>query len=136
MPKAKPPVLRMEYTGLRVTDLERSVTFYTKLIGLHVAHQGTMVHGGKFVLLRDRRSGQRLELNWYPKRSKFNVRYVPGEGLDHVGFSTTRSVRAAFNALVARGADVAMAPWKSFQSWIFYVKDPDGNWVEVYGPKE
>ena len=38
---------------------------------------------GKYVLFRDRRSGQRLELNWYAERSPFWTPYVSGEALDH-----------------------------------------------------
>src|SRR5207249_5732043 len=38
---------------------------------------------GKYVLFRDRRSGQRLELNWYGERSPFWTPYVSGQALDH-----------------------------------------------------
>ena len=35
------------------------------------------------VLLKDKRSGQRLELNWYAETSPFAAKYVLGEALDH-----------------------------------------------------
>jgi len=38
------------------------------------------------VLLRDRISGMKLELNWYPRESKHAVPYLVGEGLDNIAF--------------------------------------------------
>jgi catechol 2,3-dioxygenase-like lactoylglutathione lyase family enzyme len=37
----------LRYFGIRVTDLERSVKFYTELLGLKEVRHGTMRHGGK-----------------------------------------------------------------------------------------
>lgn len=53
----------LRYFGIRVTELERSVKFYTELLGLRKRRQGKMQHGGKWILLEDPRSHQRLELN-------------------------------------------------------------------------
>jgi len=68
--------------GIRVTNLERSIEFYTKVFDLEEIDRGGDDEG-KYVLLRDRRSGQRVELNWYAERSPFWTPYVPGEALDH-----------------------------------------------------
>jgi len=38
---------------------------------------------GETVLFRDRRSGQRLELNWYSENSPFWAPYLAGEALAH-----------------------------------------------------
>ncbi len=69
--------------GLRVTDFERSIEFYTKLFDLEELQRGGDEEN-KYVLFRDRRSGQRLELNGYTETSPFRAPYVPGEGLGHV----------------------------------------------------
>src|SRR5213593_3294575 len=42
---------RFYYTGIRVRNLNRSLAFYTKAIGMKVVNQGTMRHGGKYVQL-------------------------------------------------------------------------------------
>ena len=68
--------------GIRVTNLERSIEFYTKVFDLEQIDRGGDDEG-KYVLFRDRRSGQRLELNWYAERSPFWTPYVSGEALDH-----------------------------------------------------
>ena len=68
--------------GIRVTNLEKSIEFYTKVFDLEEIDRGGDDEG-KYVLFRDRRSGQRVELNWYAERSPFWATYIVGEGLDH-----------------------------------------------------
>ena len=120
------------YFGIRVTDLERSLQFYTKLMGLKEERRGTMSHGGVWVHLVDPESRQRLELNWYPHGSPYDVEYVPGEGLDHLGFRVPDAL-ALYKGLLSKGVPSAHEPWmEKDEEIICYVKDPDGNWVEVY----
>ena len=95
--------MHLEYCGIRVTNLERSLKFYSELLGLREVKRGTQYElgGGIWVLLRDEESKQQLELNWYPEGSPFNVPYVPGEGLDHVGF-IVENVRERYEELVSK----------------------------------
>jgi catechol 2,3-dioxygenase-like lactoylglutathione lyase family enzyme len=129
MPKRK---IRLYYTGIQVRELRRSLRFYRSL-GLKVDHRGTMAHGGKWVHLKDPASGQRLELNWYPKGSRFYERYKNGSELDHIGFIVDDAVRW-FKLLVKRGARPAARPFGDESETLAYVKDPDGIWVELIGP--
>lgn len=69
--------------GLRVTDFEKSIKFYTTLFDFEELKR-VESEDSKYVLFRDRRSRQRLELNWYSETSPFWNSYVPGEGLDHM----------------------------------------------------
>jgi catechol 2,3-dioxygenase-like lactoylglutathione lyase family enzyme len=68
--------------GIRVKNLDESLRFYTRVLGLVEIDRGGD-EDGIYVLLKDRRSGQRLELNWYSEASPFAAAYEPGEGLDH-----------------------------------------------------
>jgi lactoylglutathione lyase len=121
----------LSYVGIRVTDLERSVRFYTEGLGLVERKRGTMSHGGTWVSLRDPGTGVELELNYYPPDSKFATPYVVGEGLDHIGFDVT-DARETVERLRAMGGRVAVAPWvEEGRYWIGFVEDPDGLWVEV-----
>jgi len=123
----------MSYCGIRVQDLQRSLKFYTGLFGLKEVGRGDhRKHGaGLYVLLRDERSGQKLELNWYPEGSVYAVEYTPGEGLDHIAF-VVDDVKAAFTELLAKGAEPTdIGPWNT-GGWLAYLKDPDGNWIEIY----
>jgi catechol 2,3-dioxygenase-like lactoylglutathione lyase family enzyme len=132
----------LSYVGIRVTNLERSVEFYTKVLDLvelkRVAHEG-----GTYVLFRDRRSGQRLELNWYAPGSEFATPYVPGEGLDHFGVRV-RSVPETRERLKKLGIEAATRELPSEEDvWVLpgghrvmYIKDPDGNFLELYDHSE
>ena len=125
--------LVLRYCGIRTLDLERSLKFYSELLGLKVKRQGKMNHGGRWVLLEDGRSHQRLELNWYPEDSPFaTLPYQPGDGLDHIGFKV-KDPPALFRKLVAKGATPALLPEdKNGVKGIYYLKDPDGNWIELF----
>jgi catechol 2,3-dioxygenase-like lactoylglutathione lyase family enzyme len=126
----------LSYVGIRVTNLERSLKFYEKLFGLEEVDRGdnSKFGMGVFVLLRDGKSGMKLELNWYPKGSKYDAPYVVGEGLDHLAFCAD-DIEESFRQLVAHGAtptDFGPQPPRSY----CYVKDPDGNWIELYQRKK
>src|SRR5207249_1157767 len=68
--------------GIRVTNLEKSIDFYTKVFDLEEIDRGGDDEG-TYVLFKDRHSGQRLELNWYAESNPFWAPYVVGESLDH-----------------------------------------------------
>ena len=122
----------LRYFGIRVTDLDGSLRFYTELLGLKKVRAGRMRHGGRWVLLQDPRSRQRLELNWYPPDSPYSVPYVPGEGLDHIGFRVS-DARSVYKKLRREGVPSALAPEdRNGVRGIFYLEDPDGNWIEFY----
>jgi catechol 2,3-dioxygenase-like lactoylglutathione lyase family enzyme len=122
----------LRYFGIRVTALDASIRFYTQLLGLKKTREGTMHHGGRWVLLEDPRSHQRLELNWYPEGSPYATSYEPGEGLDHIGFKV-EGAAATFKKLKAKGATHALAPKdRNGVKGVYYLKDPDGNWLEFF----
>ena len=122
----------LSYVGIRVTNLERSLKFYKGALGLEEVARGdnSKSGGGTFVLLRDRKSGMKLELNWYPKGSKYDISYSAGEGLDHIAFCVD-DVKEEHAELIARGAGATDFGPEAGGSYC-YVKDPDGNWIELY----
>jgi len=93
----------LDYAGIRVTNLAKATRFVSKGLGLTELRRGRMGHGGVWVLFEDRSSHQQLELNWYPKGSRYATPFVAGEGLDHLGFRTS-DVAAAARQLRAAGA--------------------------------
>lgn len=122
---------RFYYCGIRVRDLKKSLKFYEGL-GMKVVSKGTMPHGGKWVHLKGKGSEQMLELNWYPKGSRFHTEYTAGEELDHLAFRV-KDVARAYSFLISNGASPAVPPEVSEGTEV-YVKDPDGIWIELLGP--
>jgi catechol 2,3-dioxygenase-like lactoylglutathione lyase family enzyme len=107
--------------------------FYTELFGLKEVARGDhrKYDAGLYVLLRDKKSGQKLELNWYPENSVYAVPYTPGEGLDHIAF-VVDNLNATYNELLAKGVEPTNIDPSKTSGWLAYVKDPDGNWIEIY----
>ena len=120
---------RFYYTVIRVRDLERPLEFYRKALGMKVAAKGTMPHGGTYVHLITPGTRMRLELNWYPRGSRFHTPYRKGEEMDHLAF-VVDDVRTAYRKLIRKGARPAVPPEKSKGTEV-YVKDPDGIWFEL-----
>jgi catechol 2,3-dioxygenase-like lactoylglutathione lyase family enzyme len=140
----------INYFGIRVTDLGRSKEFYTKVFNLvEIAHGGNDVQ--KYVLFKDRTSGQRIELNWYANESEFCTPYIPGEGLDHIGVRV-RSLEETLRRLASLGIIPATKELGALDEkgqpldkdiWVLpsghniaYIKDPDGNFIELYDHPE
>lgn len=120
------------YTGIRVRDLKRSLGFYTKVMGLKQVHRGTMKAGGVFVQLKDPQSRQMLELNYYPRGTKFYERFKNGSELDHLAF-WERDIDRKYEELLANGATKAVEPFSEDGYRLGFVKDPDGIWIELLG---
>jgi catechol 2,3-dioxygenase-like lactoylglutathione lyase family enzyme len=120
----------LDYAGIRVTHLPKSIRFVRKGLGLEEVRRGRMGHGGVWVLFRDPISHQHLELNWYPKRSKYATPFSAGEGLDHLGFRVN-DLAAAGRQLRAAGArPLEEIRWKG-KVVLAYYEGPDGLWIEL-----
>jgi catechol 2,3-dioxygenase-like lactoylglutathione lyase family enzyme len=128
----------LHYVGIRVTDLRRSLRFYTRALGLKETIRGDFRKYGRgiFVGLRDPRTGANLELNWYPPGSRFGTPYRPGDGLDHIGIRLgpvpRRTLEAEYRRLVRAGARPTSVTPEDTEGWGAYVQDPDGNWIEIF----
>lgn len=124
--------MRFIYTGIRVRNLERSLQFYKRVMGMKEMLRGKMKAGGVFVQLKGPRSKQLLELNYYPPKAKYHERYDSGSELDHLAFWTS-DVDKRFKELISNGAKPAIKPFSEDGYRLAFVKDPDGIWIELMG---
>ncbi|MCI4332628.1 MAG: VOC family protein [Thermoplasmata archaeon] len=116
----------LEYTGIRVRDLERSRRFYTTGLGLVAGKTGRMAAGGVWLELTDPESRAVLELNFYPDQPP----YREGDELDHLGF-LVRDLDASIRQLTELGARVRIPPFREGQDRLAFLSDPDGVWIEL-----
>lgn len=129
--------MRFENVGLRVTQLSRSVRFYTRSLGLREIRRGDTRGwgGGIWVLLEDPPSHRRLELNWYPKGSIFYGRFRAGDAVDHLDFTlgvaSRAKLEAVYQRLLKHGARPTGYDPSTTQGWMASVTDPDGIWITV-----
>lgn len=119
------------YSGLRVRDLARSLAFYRKF-GFRVVHRGKMQHGGEFVQMRYPGSYHRVELNFYPKGNRFYEPHRVGTEFDHFGYYAPDPL--AFKRKGLRAGGTLAAEFVEGTMRIVYIRDPDGNWLEAFGP--
>jgi lactoylglutathione lyase len=120
------------YAGIRVTNVQKSIDFYTKLLGMKVAGRGKIEETkGETVSLQSEEGGFTLELNHYEKDSPFNTKYTVGEGLDHLAFKVDDLDKALDEARKAGYCVILEMKAKDGGRWA-YIEDPDGIWIEVF----
>ena len=113
-------------------DLEESIDFYTRVLGMKVTGRSKIdAAKGEVVGLESEAGGHSLELNFYRKGSKFATRFVAGEGLDHLAFQVEDLDEALAEAREAGYAPVL--EMKTDKSRWAYIVDPNGIYVELVG---
>jgi lactoylglutathione lyase len=118
------------HTMIRVTDLEKSIRFYTELIGLHL-HRRTDYPDGKFTLaflgLKDD-SEPFLELthNWGVDK------YELGNAYGHMAFGVP-DIYSACEKIKNVGGKITRepGPMKHGKTILAFIEDPDGYKVEL-----
>ena len=123
---------RLLHTMLRVFDLEKSIKFYTELLGMRLLRR-TDYEGGRFTLAfvgyGEERDTAVIELthNWDQAEP-----YAIGSGFGHIAIGVPDAY-AACEALRAAGAKITRepGPMKHGSTVIAFVEDPDGYKVEL-----
>jgi len=122
---------KFTYVGIRVTNLQKSIDFYTKLLGMKVTGRGKVEQTkGETVGLQSEEGGFILELNYYEKNSPYYTEYAAGEGLDHLAFKVDNLDKALEEARLA-GYRTLLEMKVEGGRWT-YIEDPNGIWIEIF----
>jgi lactoylglutathione lyase len=127
--------MRILHTMLRVGDLQRSIDFYTGVMGmqlLHTTDRPEQKYTLAFVGYGDESRGAVLELTF-----NYGVdRYDVGSGFGHIAIEVGDAA-AACAAVRAKGGTVTReaGPVKGGTSVIAFVQDPDGYKIELIETK-
>jgi methylmalonyl-CoA/ethylmalonyl-CoA epimerase len=122
---------KFTYVGIRVMNLQKSIDFYTKVLGMKIKGRSKIDQTkGETVSLESEKDGFVLELNHYEKESPFNTKYVPGEGLDHLAFNVDNLEKALEEA--KKAGHKALLEMKADGSRWAYIEDPNGIWIELF----
>jgi lactoylglutathione lyase len=127
---------RMLHTMIRVFDLEKSIDFYTRLLGMRLLRRNDY-EGGRFTLAfvgyGDERDHAVLELthNWDQKEP-----YQLGSGFGHVAIGVP-DIYGACERLAAEGVKIPRppGPMKHGTTVIAFIEDPDGYKIELIEKK-
>lgn len=123
--------MRILHTMLRVTDLERSVAFYTDVLGMRLLRRQEYPDGRftlAFVGYQDQESAAVLELTYNWDTKQYNV----GDGFGHVAIEVEDAYHACAE-IQRQGGNVVRAagPMKQGSTVIAFVEDPDGYRIEL-----
>jgi lactoylglutathione lyase len=122
---------KFTYVGIRVTNLQKSIDFYTKLLGMEVTGRGKIEQTkGETVSLQSGKDSFVLELNYYEESSPYNTKYAVGDGLDHLAFKVDDLDKALKEAKSA-GYRTILEMKADGGRWA-YIEDPDGIWIEFF----
>ncbi|MBS0356131.1 MAG: lactoylglutathione lyase [Proteobacteria bacterium] len=123
--------MRLLHTMLRVVDLDRSIAFYTEVLGMRLLRRHDYPEGKftlAFVGYQDESEGAVIELthNWGVES------YELGTAYGHIALEVPDAY-AACEAIKARGGKVVReaGPMKHGTTVIAFVEDPDGYKVEL-----
>jgi lactoylglutathione lyase len=119
------------YTGIRVKNMQKSIEFYTKLLGMKVTGR-TKIEAtkGEVVGLVSEDGGHLLELNYYGKGSEFDTKYAVGDGLDHLAFQVD-DLKKAISEAEKAGYPLVLDMKTKTSRWT-YIKDPNGIYIELF----
>lgn len=123
--------MRILHTMLRVGNLDKSLAFYTEILGMRLLRRNEYPEGKftlAFVGYQDEKDGPVIELthNWGVDR------YEPGTGYGHIALAV-EDAHTACAEIKTRGGKVTReaGPMKGGTTVIAFVEDPDGYKIEL-----
>ena len=128
---AGPKILGVHHLRFTVSDLDRSIAFYTEVLGFELRVR----FGPNSVFLHDGTAGLGLNTPWHDiseQEHRFDEARV---GMDHVGFrvASADDVRKAAEHLDAHGiAHSDVKPGRIPDSLLVVFRDPDNIQLEYY----
>ncbi len=128
--------MRILHTMLRVGDQERSIQFYTEVLGMRVIRQKDYPDGrftNTFVGYGDEAEEAALELTYNWDTDAYDI----GTGYGHVALEVDDVYRAT-EEIRRRGGKVIRdaGPMNAGTTIIAFVEDPDGYPIELIGKKD
>lgn len=121
-------MLKFAHFNFNVLDLEKSLKFYDKALGLIPVREKEASDGSfKLVYLGDRTTDFQLELTWLRDRKE---PYNLGECEFHLAFHTDK-----YNELYEHHKKMGCIAFENPSMGIYFITDPDGYWIEIVPEK-
>ncbi|SLM47788.1 putative lactoylglutathione lyase [Nitrospira japonica] len=120
-------VAKFLHTRMRVTDLDRTIRFYTEVLGLDVLERKTSPRGSQLAFLKVPNSDELIELTSFPPSGPVRVQ----EDLVHLAFQV-ENLDDTIVALGAKGVPITDGPTTtSSGSRFIFIDAPDGYEIEL-----
>lgn len=122
------------HTSIRTSNLEKSITFYTKHLGMQIMSRREIPQNdAEIVFLQDpERKGATLELTFYRKQENFVQPDYDDRLFDHLAFEV-KEMDTTIAAMRKEGITITDEPFRLGLggSVIAFVEDPDGTLIEL-----
>lgn len=116
---------RFDHFNINVTDLDRSLAFYGKALGLREVGRKQAADGSfTLVYLGDGETGFRLELTWLRDHSG---PYELGENESHLCLR----VAGDYEAVWAFHREMGCICFENHDMGLYFIADPDDYWIEI-----
>lgn len=116
---------RFDHFNFNVTDLNKSIEFYNKALGLKEVKRKE-AKDGSFILvyLGDGTTGFNLELTWLrDKEGKYN--------LGDEEFHLCMRLEGDYNEIKAYHKEMGCIIYENHDMGLYFIGDPDGYWIEI-----
>lgn len=116
---------RFDHFNINVLDLQRSIAFYEKALGLKEHHRKE-TSDSSFILvyLADDQENFLLELTWLRDRQEA---YELGDNESHLCFR----VAGDYDAVRAYHKEMGCVCFENEAMGLYFINDPDDYWIEV-----
>ena len=120
-------VKKLLHTRMRVSDMDQTIQFYTRVLGLEVIERKTSPRGSHLAFLQVPDSDELIELCSFPPSGPVKVQ----EDLVHLAFQV-ENLDDTIAHLEAKGIAITDGPTKtSSGSRFIFIDAPDGYEVEL-----
>ncbi len=115
---------RFLHTNLNVLDLDRSIAFYKKALGLNEIGRKSASDGSfTLVFLGDGETDYQLELTWLRDHKE---PYQLGDNETHIAFRVENKEEA-----YALHKEMGCICFENHDMDLYFIEDPDGYWLEI-----
>ena len=117
------------HNNFNVRDLDRSLAFYHKALGLSEVRRKEAADGSfQLVFLSDGHTPHQLELTWL---RDWDRDYNLGDNEFHLAFTVDD-----MDAAHALHQEMGCICYENEAMGIYYISDPDGYWIEIVPAKK
>lgn len=117
------------HNNINVADLEASIEFYSKALGLKEERRKE-ASDGSFILvfIGDGVSGHQIELTWLrDKKGPYNL----GDNESHIAFRTDH-----YEEAYKLHKEMGCICYENLDMGLYFICDPDGYWLEILPQKK
>lgn len=120
---------KFDHFNINVLDLDKSIEFYNKALGLTEDHR-MEASDGSFVLvyLTDQKTGFLLELTFLKERKE---PYELGDNESHLCFR----VAGNYDQIREYHKEMGCVCYENTEMGLYFINDPDDYWIEILPAK-